>query len=252
MLVTVFCGCNDPTDSWQNPSPPDETEDNNSNNDLTYDNPVIENIGLNIDYYNTTTNKAGDFQFDTFIYPWGEEIYNKKVFYDYGFILTDEDGTNELEPQPIFIAPLGTKVHAITSGVVSVISTLYSDDYTIQVIKDDNPKWIYEHEHVINVSVEVGDKVTAGQIIAEVSDYNTWLKNDGYGVLDIGILSTDDDGGPWHHCPFMYLNESVKQDYFDKISALYTSWEEYAGNYSLYNEDEHEIPGCVICDPINR
>lgn len=245
MLLTILSGCIE-QESDNIGSNKGATDDNDD-----YDQPVIENIGIDIDFYNETTNKAGDFQFDTFIYPWGEGIYNEKVFYDYGFISTNEDGTTELEPQPIFIVPLGTKVHAITNGVVSAISTLYSDDYTIQVIKEDNPKWVYEHEHVINVSVEVGDKVTAGQIIADVSDYNTWLKNDGYGVLDIGLLNTD-DGSPWHYCPFMYLNESVKQDYFDKISALYTSWENFTGNSSLYDEDEHVIPGCVICDPINR
>ena len=250
ILFLILSGCNEQTSNTDE----SDTDSSGDNSDNSNDSglPIIENIGINIDYYNETTNKAGDFQFDTFIFPWGEGIYNEKVFYDYGFISTNEDGTTELEPQPIFIAPLGTKVHAITSGVVSAISTLYSDDYTIQVIKEDNTRWIYEHEHVINVSVEVGDKVTAGQIIAEVSDYNTWLKNDGYGVLDIGILTTDENGNPWHHCPFIYLNKSIKQDYFDKISDLYTSWETYTGNYSLYNEDEHEIPGCVICDPINR
>jgi len=157
--------------------------------DDDFDLPVIENIGINIDYYNEATNKAGDFQFDTFIYPWSGEIYCEKVFDDYGSISTDENGTIIRDPQPIFVAPLGTKVHAITTGVVIAISTLWSGDYSIQVIKENNPKWVYEHEHVINVTVGVGDNVIAGQEIAEVSDYNEWLKNDGYGVLDIGIFT---------------------------------------------------------------
>jgi len=243
IIVVCFSGCND--------SSMDKLDTNNkSDNDEKFNQPIIENIGLEIDFYNNATNKAGDFEFDTFIYPWGEEIYNHKVFYDYGDISTNEEGVTELEPQPIFIVPLGTKVHAITSGVISDISTLYSDDYTIHVIKPENPKWTYEHEHVINLTVEIGDKVTAGQIIAEVSDYNQWLKNDGYGVFDIGILTTE-NGNPVHHCPFMYLNESVKQDYFEKINALYESWEKYTDNRSLYDEDKHAIPGCITLDPIH-
>jgi len=251
MLFSILSlsGCNEQnsnTDESNNDSLDDGSDDSES-----FDPPILENIGINIDYYNATTNKAGDFQFDAFIYPWGEGIYNEKVFYDYGFIETNEDGTTNPGPQPIFVAPLGTKVHAITSGVVHDIHVLYSDDYTIRVVKEDNPNWLYEHEHVINISVSIGDRVTAGQEIAEVSDYINWLKNDGYGLFDIGLLTTDENGNPWHHCPFMYLNESVKQDYYDKINALYKSWEEYTGNYSLYNEDEYCITGCVICDPIN-
>jgi len=238
----------------------DESNKKESSNDLPMDEsdmsegfsqPQIENIGLEIDFFYNETNKAGDFEFDTFVYPRGQEIYNHKIFYDYGDMSTDDNGTVKLEPQPMFIAPLGTKIHAITSGVVSSISTLYSNDYTIHVIKPQNPKWTYEHEHVINVTVEIGDKVIAGQIIAEISDYNQWLKNDGYGVFDIGILTTE-NGMPVHHCPFMYLNESVKQDYFEKINALYESWERYTDNSSLYNEDEYAIPGCITLDPIYR
>jgi len=249
MLITVLSGCTDQTSNTDESNI--DSSDDNSDNSETFDLPIIENIGIEIDFYNDTTNKAGDFQFDTFMYSWGD-IYNEKIFYDYGDSSTNETGVIKLEPQPIFIAPLGTKVHAITDGVVSAISTLYSDDYTIQVIKENNPKWVYEHEHVINVSISIGDKVTAGQIIAEVSDYNQWLKNDGYGVLDIGILTTDDEGNPLHHCPFMYLNESVRDDYYEKINDLYRSWEEYTGNSSLYAEDEHAIPGCITLDPINR
>jgi len=244
MIFTFLSGCNEEIGNTNESN--NESSEDNQDNSL----PIIENIGIEIDYYNDTTNKAGDFQFDTFTYSWGG-IYNEKIFYDYGDSSINETGAIKLEPQPIFIVPLGTKVHAITSGVVSDISTLYSGDYTIHVIKENNPKWVYEHEHVINVSVNIGDKVTAGQEIAEVSDYNSWLKADGYGVLDIGILTTTEDGNPEHHCPFMYLNESVKDDYLEKINALYESWETYTGNSSLYEEDEHVIPGCITCDPIN-
>src|SRR3989344_2367719 len=213
--------------------------------------PQIEHIGIQLDFYDPLTNKAGDIKFHTFMYPWNSEVYNSKIFYDYGEVSPGEDGTIELEPQPVYIAPLGTKVRAITSGVVLDIRKIYSGDYTIMVIKPEYPGWIYEHEHVINPTVNIGDTVTSGQVLAEVSNYNQWLRNDGYGVLDIGILSSV-NGKPLHHCPYQYLDESVKQFYFERIRALYTSWEEYTGNSSLYNEEEHAIPGCITLDPIQR
>jgi len=220
----------------------------NKGNQLS-DRPVIENIGVEIGFYDESTGKAGDFKFDTFTYSWGG-IYNEKVFYDYGEKIMRENEV-VLDPQPIFIVPLGTKVHAITSGNVIAINKLYSNDYTIQIIKPENQDWVYEHEHVINPLVAVGDNVAAGQVIAEVSDYNNWLKEDGYGVLDIGIL-TSENGKPLHHCPFMYLNESVKQEYFERINALYIAWEEYTGNNSLYEEETYTVPGCITMEPIRR
>ena len=238
-IILAVSGCVQQLEEKENEAP-----------DQSFASPVIDNIGIEIDFYDDKTNMAGDLRFDTFTYSWGG-VYNTKVFYDYGETRHNENGTIDLEPQPIFIVPLGTKVHAITSGKVIAVKKLYSNDYTIQMAKNENPEWIYEHEHVINPLVSVGDFVNSGQIIAEVSNYSQWLRDDGYGVLDIGIL-TSGNGTPLHHCPFIYINESFKQDILEKITALYSSWEEYTGNTTLYDEDASEMPGCIITEPIAR
>ncbi|MEK6882778.1 MAG: hypothetical protein AABY22_24355, partial [Nanoarchaeota archaeon] len=77
-----------------------------------------------------------------------------------------------------------------------------------------------------------------------------WLRNDGYGVVEVFVAYTTTSF--ISHCPFKYLDESVKQDYFNKIKALYKSWEEYTGNSSLYDEDSYSIPGCVIIEPFEN
>lgn len=168
----------------------------------------------------------------------------------YGFIIPSNissTGQSKANPQPTFILPLGTKVRSLVDGVVANIPKLYSGDYSIQVSTNGKmEKWLYETEHVINPLVKVGDPVKAGQIIAEVSDYDRNL--DGFGIVEIGILK----GGnpPQHICPFAYLDPSIKEETFSKIKALYKSWEEYIGNTALYNEAE-PIPGCVSLDPID-
>jgi hypothetical protein len=100
---------------------------------------------------------------------------------------------------------------------------------------------------VINVTVKQGDKVKAGQVIAEVSDYDA--KNyAGMGLVEIGVLK----GGnpPSHLCPFDYLDDSIKDATFRKITALQKSWEEYRGDVSIYDEAKVAIPGCLTRDPI--
>jgi biotin carboxyl carrier protein len=102
-------------------------------------------------------------------------------------------------PQPTFYAPLGTPVYAVVSGVVSQIPTLYSRDYSVMISSGERGG-VWEHEHIMNVTVRVGDRVTAGQRIGEVSDYEcTWSRNSlasdplcqsRLGLVEIGPCST--------------------------------------------------------------
>lgn len=205
----------------------------------------LKSIGLNLDYYNPVTNRAGDLMFT-----------KVKLMFDllvtgFGFVIpagTSATGQDKANPQPTFYAPAGTKVHALVDGTVVDVPKLYSDDYSILVGNGDSSNsWRYETEHVINPLVKVGDKVKAGQVIAEVAPNNT--APTGFGIVEIGILH----GGnpPQHVCPFAYLDDSIKVDVQKKLLAFFKSWEEYKDNTSLYDEAKMPVPGCLTIDPIN-
>ena len=151
------------------------------------------------------------------------------------------------KPWPTFILPLGTKVHALIDGIVVDIPKLYSGDYSVMVAPDENGNWVYETEHVINVQVKVGDRVRAGQVVAEVSDFDAHTYG-GFGLVEIGILK----GGnpPIHLCPFKYLDPSIKQDVENKILEFYKSWEEFRGDENIYDESVYASPGCLTHDEI--
>src|SRR3989344_5821362 len=203
---------------------------------------LIKSIGVNLDYYNSATNRAGDFLFTK------EKLQFGRLFMGYGFFIPlSEASPAKYNPQPTFILPLGTPARSLVDGIVVSIPVLWSGDYSVQVTENGKiEKWIYETEHIINPKVKVGDKVIAGQVIAEVSNYNKNLP--GFGIVEIGILK----GGnpPQHICPFSYLDPSIKEETFKKIKALYKSWEEYIRNTALYSEDE-PVTGCVSMDPID-
>ena len=166
----------------------------------------------------------------------------------YGFIIpTSSAGPQKSNPQPTFILPLGTKVRSLVDGVVVDIPTVWSGDFSVMVgTGDDKSPWRYETEHVKNVVVKVGDKVSAGQVIAEVSDFDKGAPA-GYGAVEIGILK----GGnpPQHICPFAYLDDSIKEETFKKMNDFFKSWEEYIGDQTLYNELD-KISGCLTDAPI--
>src|SRR3989344_2930710 len=144
-----------------------------------------------------------------------EKLQFNRLFMGYGFFIPSSSASaDKYNPQPTFILPLGTPVRSLVDGIVVAMPTLWSGDVSIQVTKSGQmERWIYETEHVINPKVKVGDKVKAGQVIAEVSDFDQGVPA-GYGAVEIGILK----GGnpPQHVCPFAYLDDSIKEETFAK------------------------------------
>lgn len=171
-----------------------------------------------------------------------------RIFMPYGFYIPGgNDNPAKYNPQPTFVVPLGTPVRSLVGGVVANMPVLWSGDISIQVTVDGKmQKWVYETEHVINPKVKVGDRVKAGQIIAEVGSFDNGDPV-GFGAVEIGILKGGNS--PEHVCPFAYLDESIRADTLKKISTFFTSWEEYIGDTTLYDESI-AIPGCLTLNPI--
>ncbi len=204
----------------------------------------LKSIGFNLDYYNPTTGKAGDFVFTKMDLS---AQYNL-LFADFGTQDPRSPGDpTKRNPQPTFILPLGTKVLSLVDGVVVNVEELYSGDDTIMVAKSaDDLSYVYETEHIVNPVVKKGDKVIGGQVIGEVSTHDS-DHHPGFGIVEIGILH----GGnpPEHLCPFAYLDPSIKDDIQKKITAFHKAWEDYKGLPNLY-DDEHSVsPGCFTTNP---
>ena len=178
-----------------------------------------------------------------------EQLQFDRLFMGFGFVIpvsSSSSGQDKSNPQPTYVVPLGTPVRSIVDGIVVAIPTLWSGDVSIQVTANGKmERWIYETEHLINPKVAVGERVFAGQIIGEVSSFGNG-DPPGYGAVEIGLLR----GGqtPEHVCPFAYLDDSIREETFAKMRNLFQSWEEYAGDQTLYVDTE--IPGCLTLRPI--
>ena len=174
-----------------------------------------------------------------------------RIFMGYGFVIPGNEttiGRDKSNPQPTFILPLGTPVRSLVDGIVAATPTVWSGDYSIQVTKSGQlERWVYETEHVINPLVKVGDKVKAGQIIAEVSDFDKGAPS-GFGAFEIGILHGGEEGPPEHVCPFAYLDDSIKEETFKKMREFFKSWEDYTGDQTLY--EDTSTPGCLTLNSI--
>lgn len=204
---------------------------------------TIKSLPLALAPYDAATGKAGDIAFTK------EKLSTGLIFMDYGYVISGEISANgeKSNPQPTFLAPLGTQVRSIVDGVVVAIPELYSGDFSIQVADSTTSSWIYETEHVLNPTVAVGERVTAGQAIAEVSNHDS-QHNGGLGLVEMGILQAGNP--PQHVCPFTYLDSSIAGSTNQALTQLYSDWESYRGDTSLYNESALTTPGCLTLDAI--
>lgn len=225
----------------------DVISDVNNEKSPRANNKIIKSIGFNLDYYNSETNKAGDIEFKKFDPPYDFMLTN---FGQTMLAQYSADNTEEKNAHPSFILPMGTKLLSPIDGTVVSVTKLYSNDHSVQITPNGKmDSLIFEMEHVKDPIVKVGDKVKAGQPVAEVTDFTSQY-HPGYGYFDLAVFRSNSKGEPEHLCPFLYLDESVKDEVYAKIRALYTSWEEYTGDKNTYEEDKYPVPGCTITDPI--
>lgn len=200
--------------------------------------PLIKNLPINIAPYDPKTNRAGDIVFTK-----GKLMFDV-MYTDYGFRIPGSDtsnGVDKFNPQPTFYAPLGTKVHSIADGEVVAVGKVWSGDYSIAVAASKDAKLRFETEHVLNPLVKVGDKVKAGDIIAEVSNFDKGT-GEGNGAVEFGILI----GGnpPKHVCPYLYLDPEAKSSILASLEQLYKDWNAYKGK-TIYDTTKYQSIGCI-------
>lgn len=203
----------------------------------------VKNLGFNLDFYDEATNSAGDIKFTK------TGIQFDQIYGVYGQQDPRTTDPTKINPQPTVILPLGTKVMATVDGVVSELKEIYSGDYTIWLSASNTSEWFYEIEHVDNPLVAKGDRVTAGQVIAEVSKHDS-QNHPGFGVVEFGLFHSFNNR-PQHVCLYKYLDLSIEADVNAKLMDFYAAWNKYIGK-EVYKQATFETPGCVTTAPFNE
>ena len=225
-------------------SPSSSNTDTTQTQSLSQPSLLLKTVGVNLDYFDSSTGHAGDFQFTQ------SKLQQDRIWMDFGYVIpggNSSTGADKANPQPTLILPLGTPVRALVDGVVWAVPSLYSGDFSIQVWDGKNGNWLYETEHVSNPLVRPGDRVTAGQVIAQVSTWSSQY-NDGLGMVELGLLHAGSP--PEHLCPFAYLDPSIKTETLKRITALYTAWKAFRNDPTLYDETRYTIPGCLTLSAV--
>ncbi|MBU0530850.1 MAG: hypothetical protein KKC05_04205, partial [Nanoarchaeota archaeon] len=101
---------------------PEGTTDSDSVQEEEMGPPTIYGIGINLEPYNPETGFAGDVSFDGL-------TYENRLFIEFGASMND----GGLNVHPMFVIPRGTKIRAVSSGIVSVYKLHLDDDYDVHV-----------------------------------------------------------------------------------------------------------------------
>jgi hypothetical protein len=219
---------------------------------------IIQNWGFNFADYSEATGKAGDMLIKGVTPPTFTGSTAAKDNAMYRFLigpigLLKSEGM--IEPQMAFYLPLGTPVISMVNGTVCDVPKLYSNDYSVRVAPpemsctQDGAYILYEHEHLLDPTVKVGDKVTAGQKIGVVSDYNPHWKAKGLGVIETGVFfSKKGSNAPWHACLSSFLDPTKKSAMLATLSSAFAAWEAEVGDTTLYEEAKMSPVGCYTTE----
>ena len=196
--------------------------------------PVLKNLGINIEPWDKTTKRAGDFLFEN------KNYVDNKIFTEFGHKIVNPMG-EKLLPEIGFNVPVGTKIVSPIDGIVTDVKFYEpSKDYIIFMKTDESSPWIVGFEHIYNVVVKVGDNVLVGQELAEVSP--SYGKTE-FGNVEINVWTADQN--ITKYCPTEFLESSLKPVYQEKLNRLATDWEEFIGK-NAYKQEDWVAPGCLM------
>ncbi len=209
---------------------------------------VLQRHPIDLAPYDANTGRAGDAMFV-------RRLLFDRVLTEFGFVIPAEStssGNAKANPQPTYLAPMGTPVYSVVDGVVDRIATLWSTptlgDVSVMVKPDglaDGCFAVMELEHVVQPLVRVGDRVRAGQPVAQVGPLNS-QGSQGLGLVELGILTGAGNGRPLHVCPYAYFAPAVREAQIGVLVQLMADWEAFAGDSSLYGEQgwRDGVVGC--------
>lgn len=193
--------------------------------------PILKNLAVEFGRYDPITGRAGTFLF---------QKDQDKVFLEFGAKVMGPDGEKTL-PTFEYRTIEGATVYAAADGYVTNLEyQSETDDYEILIAPvKQNSVWYVSHDHVKGVSLKVGDRVTAGQVLGTVG---SWFG--GLGRTELMIGRSNSGRGATYYCPFKLFDPLLVGEYKQKVGNLTADWESFKGDTSIYNESKDVHPGC--------
>ena len=194
--------------------------------------------------------------------------FGENVFDEFGQKLRDPYGNTVYNPTFKFRAPADTVLIAPISGFISYVEWQPSQgDWEIHISQDIGSGWRIGVDHIDSIEcdrssvpilpcdlpLKIGGSVvaeympiTAGEVIGYVGHWSGYENTGINGMTELMVFEyINDYEGVMNYCPTMYLNEAVEEQFLDIVQELMTSFEDWSGEYSTYDEQNMVAPGCL-------
>jgi hypothetical protein len=185
--------------------------------------------GVTFGRHNTSTRTAGDFSMSkTYL---GIDQGMTVPMYVFGQPLPGR-ATTQLNPNLEFgglTSPV-TVISAIDGIVGFVRQQAESNDSEIFLQTNENSVWTIGYDHITDVTVKQGDRVTVGQVLGKAA-----RENNGVYRYELQI-NKDVNGVTTFHCPTDLLRADVKATQVAAIEQLIKDWNAFYGSnaYGTY------------------
>lgn len=200
--------------------------------------PVLTNLGIDFAEYDKSTGKAGDFVFPkTLQKNWD----TTQAFLEFGAKIKVTGGEKTVPDIEWLSLDPQTDVQAVTDGFVMMVQ-YQSDTKDFEVVMQPSlgSTWQVIYDHVIDVELKSGQRVSAGEVIGKVS-----LSKDGkVGRTELQINENISREQTMVHCPLELMDEAVVNNHKAKIATLIKDWETVYKNKSIFKEETSVVPGC--------
>ena len=189
---------------------------------------IVENLGVSFGHWNRITNSAGDFYFTQDF---------QKVFSEFGAQVLDPDWNIKELPTIDYVIGRDASIFSISEGeVIGIAYQEETQDWEFSIQSLNDPSYHIVYDHLINLKIKLGDQVQPGDTLGNPRPFNSEV-----GSVEIMINNLDTK---LSYCPLCFLSEDKLEEYKQKVSQLIKDWEDFKGDSTIYDEENHVIPGC--------
>ncbi len=129
-------------------------------------------------------------------------------------------------------------VSAIDGLVVEVKAQPESSDSEVFIIPEGSQRWVVGYDHLVNLKVQKGAKVKAGDLIG-----NPAIQNNGLYRFEIQI-NEENNGVTTHHCPTTLFAPAVADKLTNELKMMMGEWEAVS-KLDLYDTASQNPIGCI-------
>lgn len=222
VAVIAISGCTQETTPPINTTAQQTQDRTNTNTVAAEETLELANLGgATFDTYDTSTKTAGDVRMTRDYLNDGFTI----AVYMFGQALEGKVGAPMSNPN-IEFAGLNTQITIVSAidGIVGFVKEqAETSDTAVFLQPSEGSIWTVGYDHIVDVTVKQGDRVTVGQTIGKASPHRN-------GVYRYELqINKDLNGVTTFHCPVELLSTTVRESTRTQIEQFITDWNTLMG-----------------------